>query len=67
MKRPMLALGALFLLGVSGCLRTYHVEQHNMMATELSTNGTCASCSHSDRNEREWTGPWISQPCRAQP
>jgi hypothetical protein len=65
--RSALAVSALLLVGLSGCLKTYRVEQHSVTAAGIQSDGTATFANHSDREERQWSGPWVTQPDRARP
>ena len=61
------AVAALVLLSLCGCLRTYRAEQSSVVSAAVNSDGTTSCCNHSDREVREWHGPWLGQPDRIRP
>jgi hypothetical protein len=67
MKGFMLAAMGLALAGLCGCVRTYHVEQSSYQSAAIATDGNASCSTQTNRDERQWTGPWVGQPDRVRP
>ena len=66
MRRLALAVGVL-LLTAGGCLKTYRYEHSEVVNAGLNGDGSCTVSRHGEGEGRQWCGPWLAPPCRAQP
>jgi hypothetical protein len=67
MRLSTLLGGALLLGSLCGCMRTYHVERSSVGTTGIDTTGHVSCCQEARQDEREWHGPWFTQPDKIRP
>jgi len=55
-------LAVLVLIGLCGCVSTYHAEHSRVTSSTVDTCGSMSCSDHASQDARHWQGPWLGQP-----